>query len=103
MNIIESVLTLTQHLGVSNLKEHRGAWQHQIDEQWHIAINGHEASIEVEPPGGMKVDIPPFGICVWFNGWLAGLFSPNGEGMFAAGGAANEAAFVEAVGKVVGA
>lgn len=82
-----AVVELAESLGVSHLNELPGLWTIDVDSQWSISVNGHK-----EPIG----HVPPYHVEVAFNGWPAGLFSPAG-GWIAAGEAANERAFVEAV------
>lgn len=97
MTVLESILKLTEHLSVENISARPDAWQQRIDDRWYVAINGTGSDAEVTPDGGgMASTIPPYHFAVWYNGWLAGLFSANG-GAFAAGIAANEATFAEAV------
>ena len=64
----------------------------EIDEQWWIAINPHDEKLKCSH--GPVVE--PFTMYVEFNGWPAGIVTMNG-GMFAAGSAANEDAFIDAL------
>jgi len=91
------VCDLATALGVSQINKLPGAWVQTIDEHWIVALNGHNEDLEVTPAGTMGVSELPFGhMAVWFNGWLAGLFTING-GEFAAGSAANEDTFIAAL------
>lgn len=61
-------------LGVGNLKDHPGCWEHQIDELWWVAANGHS-----EPMKCSKgTEVPPFNFYVMCNGWPCGLVGPYG-------------------------
>lgn len=53
-----------------------GAWERQVDENWRIAVNGTLAAKKVAPAGCMEVELKPYHAAVWWNGWLAGLFTP---------------------------
>src|SRR5262245_31738092 len=87
-----AVADLAAALGVSNINRLPGCWEYDVDEQWRIALNGHEQPTKCER--GMAV--APFHCYVEFNGWPAGELSPYG-GYFAVGDAANEDAFIEAL------
>jgi hypothetical protein len=87
-------------LGVTNLKDREGAWVHQVDDQWTIAINGKDHDVEVRPDGSMGATLQPFHAVVFYNGWLASLLNPYG-GEFVAGSAANENTFIEAIDRAI--
>ena len=77
-------------------QKHAACWEHDVDAQWHIAVNGHR-----EPKKSRDgMDVPPFTAAVSFNGWPAGLINPR-EGIIAAGAAANEDAFLAALKKAL--
>ena len=90
------IAELANTLGVEKINEFEGAWLHQLDDNWTIAVNGHSKKIKCDPEGTMGADIPPYSAAVWWNGWLAGLISPGG-GTIAAGELANEDTFIEAL------
>ncbi len=64
-------------------------WEHKIDDHWFIKINGHSKEMQ---------GIPAFHMTIEYNGFPAGIVSPF-EGTIAAGEAANEDTFIEAVQK----
>ncbi len=78
--------------GAAPLSQFEACWEKQIDEQWWIAMNGHQ-----EPKacshGNM---VESFSCYVEFNGFPAGMIYPFG-GILAAGSAANEDIFIEAL------
>ena len=45
---------------------------------------------------GVKRKLQTYTVAVWYQGWLAGLFTPFG-GVFAAGEGANEDTFLAAI------
>lgn len=90
--ILECLLKLTEKEGVKNIREAEGCYEKEIDEQWWIAINPHDEKLKCSH--GPVVE--PFTMYVEFNGWPAGIVTMNG-GMFAAGSAANEDAFIDAL------
>lgn len=94
----QKIIDLVYALDAHPLNGHDGAWVYQIDDAWRVAVNGHESAVTVpEADGCMACDeLGPFHFAVWFNGWLCGLMTPF-EGVFAAGAAANEDAFIVAV------
>ena len=81
-------------LGLPSIKELGGVWRHRLDDHWYLAIVSDRAT--VAPPGGMQVNVPPFTLAVWWNGWLAGFIDLNG-GCIAAGSGANEDALIAAL------
>lgn len=83
-------------LGVVDLVSRPGAWVHKVDERWIFAVNPHDETLEVTPEGTMGCSVPFGHVAVWYNGWLAGIFAPNG-GEFAAGDGANEDTFITAL------
>lgn len=93
-----AVAELAAALGETPIK---GVWGCRIDDSWYVAArgvlqDGESAVIAIEPPHCMKVELRPFEMAVWFNGWLAGLVNPD-NGTFAAGELANPKAFCKAV------
>lgn len=80
-------------LGVTDARNVEGCIEHQINDQWFVALNGHS-----EPCVCSKSNIPvePFTIYVEFNGWPAGVLNPY-DGCIAAGELANETTFIAAV------
>lgn len=68
-----------------------GLWTCDLDDHWAVALNGGDADAEW---CGFK--IPRFHCAVTFNGFPAGLFHAFG-GQIAAGRAANERTFCEAL------
>ena len=79
-------------LGVENLAAIDGCWEHQIDERWWVAANGHREDQQCSH----GVAVPPFHWYIEFNGWPAGVIGPF-QGVIAAGEAANEDAFLAAL------
>lgn len=85
------VVILADSLGVRGMNALPGCWEHQIDEQWWIALNAHGHPVKCS----RDIEVQGFTCYVEFNGWPAGTFTPF-EGVIAAGAAANEQAFCEA-------
>lgn len=83
-------------LGAVSINKFKGCWEHQINEHWFVAVNGHKTPMKTKK--GIKVE--PFGCYVEFNGWPAGLFNPFG-GTIAAGNLANEDAFIKAIDEAI--
>ena len=86
--------------GAAPINQLDGCWTRQIGKQWWVAINGHKEPKPASSPAGMSKELPymvqPFHCYVEFNGWCAADFNPRG-GAFAAGDAANETTFIEAI------
>lgn len=82
------VAELAHILGVKNLNQSTGCWEHQIDQSWTIRLNPHQETID---------GIGPFEMAISFNGWPAGLIHPTQGGIIAVGSAANENTFIAAV------
>jgi hypothetical protein len=86
------IAELGSALGVRDVNKLPGCWEHQVDEQWWIALNGHRETIK-DSHGS---DVMPFHAVIEFNGWPAGIISPAG-GIIAAGSCANESTFIGAL------
>lgn len=83
-------------LGAERIDRLPGAWVHSVDGNWTIAINGHGKAVQCEPLDCVAIDIPPFHMAVWWNGFIAGLLTPF-TGTLAAGDLANEDTFIAAL------
>ena len=96
---ISEAFALLAELGnaivASPFNKHPGCWEYQIDDQWWIAVNGHTEPMACSRS---EIAIQPFHCYIEFNGWPAGVMNPVG-GTIAAGDAANEDAFVQALRK----
>jgi hypothetical protein len=80
-------------LKIPKLPDHDGCWEHQVDDTWFIAMNGHK---EKQVLKGREIAIEPYTVYVQYNGWPAGLFDYYG-GTIAAGEGANENTFIAAL------
>lgn len=96
-NLFIVICDLHVALGLKPLKEMK-QWTFKIDDNWSFVINGTEEMQKGAKPEEdmMEIDLPPVHCAVWWNGWIAGLFSPGG-GAIAAGAMANAETFTEAV------
>lgn len=83
---------LATALGVSKIGNLPGCWEHQIDDQWWISVNGHDKAVSNRD--GFNVE--PFSMAITYNGWPAGICYRNG-GLIAAGECANEDTFISAM------
>lgn len=92
---LECIIALAESLGISALAHtHAGrVWEHKVDDQWTVAINANR--VKCTTKSGAAVD--PFCAYVEYNGWPAAILTPDGEGTFAMGSAANVTAFCTAV------
>lgn len=88
------VVELAEKLGVTKINEMDGCWEHQVDEKWWIACNGHQETTR----NSHGAEVPPFHVYVEYNGWPAGLINPR-QGVIAAGEGANERTFIAALRK----
>lgn len=86
------IAALASRMGVRRINEIEGCWETDIDTRWWISVNGHGQTTT----NSHGVEVPPFSAYVEFNGWPAGIINP-GDGVIAAGDAANEQAFIEAL------
>lgn len=74
-------------LGASDLRNRPGLYVFDVDDHWRVELNAHPEEIE---------GVPGFHARVNFCDWPAGVLSPIG-GVIAAGAAANEDTFIEAL------
>lgn len=86
------IVEWSQALGAERINQLAGCWEGAVDEQWWIAINGHNEDTECSR--GAKV--PPFSAYVEFNRWPAGFLNPY-SGTLAAGELANEDTLIAAL------
>lgn len=87
-----AALEFANAMGAAPLNAQPGVWEGDIDERWHVALNGH-----LDPlPDRSGVPLAPFTARVSFNGWPAGEVDAS-DGWFAAGDAANASTFADAV------
>jgi hypothetical protein len=91
-----AVVDLALSLGVRSIKDLPACWEHQVDEYWFIAINGHNAPKFARQTASGETEVPPFHCYIEFNGFPAGLITPY-DGIIAAGSVANEDAFIAAL------
>lgn len=87
MDMFDLVTRIADQEGALPIRDK--VWTCKVDEQWTFKINGHKEEME---------KIPAFHMFVEYNGWPAGLVSSYG-GIIAAGNAANEQTFIDALNK----
>ena len=87
-HVVKLMLELTSLRNLRDLVKIPGLTTMKVDEKWTIKINAHREEID---------GVAPYEFGVWYNGWPAGSFSPMGEGILAAGEAANKETFRAAV------
>ena len=91
------IAKLAEKDGVSGLSNRPGLWTRMLDDQWEIAVNGHDEILEwPQTAERMGCKIQPYCCAVAYNGWLAGIFNPY-SGAIAASDGANEANFIKAL------
>ena len=61
-------------LGVGRPCDIEGCWEHQIDDCWWVAANGHKEDVECST----GATVPPFHFYVTSNGWPAAIIGPYG-------------------------
>ena len=101
--VFEQLMALHERLGLPSLSQMPGhVWTHQLDAHWFLALNGNPEKVTLGPDDGsthpMLVPVSPFCCGVWFNGFYAGEFDPQG-GVLCAGSLANEDALISALEK----
>lgn len=89
------VMELGIALGIKPLPEHDGCWEHQVDDTWFIACNGHMEPKKMRKHPELDA-LSPYTVYVEYNGWPAGNFGYHG-GVIAAGEGANENTFIAAL------
>jgi hypothetical protein len=85
------IVELAAAIGIERICDHPGCWHHKLDDNWEFAVNGHN-----KPCQFGDVTVPPFEAYVMWNGLPAGFIGVYG-GVLAAGSAANEDTFIEAL------
>jgi hypothetical protein len=87
-----AILALANAMGARNINALPACWEVQLDDEWHIAVNGHDAPMR----DSTGFDVPPYHVSVHYNGFPAGVFGVAG-GIIAAGDVANETTLIAAV------
>ena len=77
LGIMVPVMALVKKLGVEGIASIDGAWEYRIDEQWYIAVNGHDHEVEVTVDGMMSIKLSPYHFCIWQYGWIVAVFTPT--------------------------
>lgn len=90
------IALLGKRLGVENVGAMQGCWEHQIDDHWWIALNGHDT-----PTLCSKADNPiePFTAYLEYNGLPAGIVDTYGGCFVRLGDRSGEDVFIEALQK----
>ena len=86
------IVTLALATGAKSIVDLPGCWEHQIDAQWWVAVNGHKKPRMCST----GTDVLPFTAYLTFDEWPAGFIDVRG-GILAAGAAANEDTLCEAL------
>lgn len=89
------LVELAHELGYRNIKNAPGVIEFDVDDHWHVAINGKRR--EMKTMNGMPVGW--LTVYLEFNGWPAGNLYAQG-GWIAAGRLANERSLLAAVDRV---
>jgi hypothetical protein len=95
VNVTEAYLLIAElciALDAAPLSKHAGCWEERIDAHWDIAMNGHKKPMQ----SSYGAEVAPFCAYLRYNGFPAGIASPNG-GIIANGSMANEDSFIAAV------
>jgi hypothetical protein len=87
-----AIVEWSTSLGAKRINQLDGCWEGQVDDQWWIAINGHDEKTKCSK----GATVPAFNAYVEFNGWPAGFVNPRG-GVLCAGAAANEDTLIAAL------
>ncbi len=82
---------LAESLGVSKINQLPESWEHTLNSEWRIAINGHNREAMAY---GAK--IPPFSLYAERNGWPVVMCGPAGNGVVV-DDSANEDALIAAL------
>ncbi len=90
------VATYVLALRAHPISQYAGCYVFRLDDNWTLALNGHDLAIPCNPDGCMAWVVQPFGCVVFWNGFFAGQFDMAG-GLMAAGSAANEDTLVAAL------
>jgi hypothetical protein len=98
-----AVVELAEALGVERIDRLPGCWEHKVDAQWFIAVNGHTTPKAIRGFAGGAAAMPgevlfidPLHVYLEFNGFPAGIIGMR-SGLLAAGSAANEDTLIAAL------
>ena len=69
-----AIAELGLSLGCGRLCDIDGCWEHQIDDAWWVAANGHKEPMECSK----GTEVPPFHFFLTINDWPAAIIGPYG-------------------------
>jgi hypothetical protein len=94
----ELIFALHKRDGIAGIGKLPGLWERKLNERWTMWVNGHMEPLPGGALPGAQMQVRPGDCYVEYNGWPAGSFSLiTGEGMIAAGAAANYETFCAAL------
>ena len=90
------IMRLAEKDKVKAINKLDGCWERRIDDNWQISLNGHPHTVL----NSRDMEVLGFSCLIEFNGFPAGMLDPAG-GIIAAGQAANEDTFIEAIERIL--
>lgn len=87
---------LAHALGVRSIKDLPACWEHQVDDEWAIAINGRAERAK----GLSNAEVPGHSLYVEFNGWPFAVVNAGG-GIAGSGVVANEDKLIAALNRAI--
>ena len=96
---LEAIFAYAKRAVVAAISQRLGCWEVDVDEHWWFARSpcGRQRGHTLPESCSRGPFVEPFSCYIEYNGRLAAVLDINGVGEFAAGGAANAAAFVAAL------
>ncbi len=71
------IAALAVREGGKDISDHEGCWEHDINEKWRVAVNGHEETVKTE----FGLSVPPYAALITHLDFPVGILNAVGGHM----------------------
>lgn len=98
--VFAELISLAERLGVAKINEMPGCWEHELADDWRVAVNGHGEPMSCGLPFAQGVSVPPFSALFINPKYFGAMAIVSAHGGTTVGGD-TETAIIEAIKKTV--